>query len=688
MIVHRVNIDVETKSTVDLRKTSAKVYARDPSTDIILVRYCREDRPDEVGEWLCYRDPMPSMLRIYLQDPAVQLVAHNAGFEHAVLTAPHLVKKYRIPKITLDRWDDTAARAARQALPRSLDMSARALDLPVKKDLDGSRVMMQLCKPRAWVDDPATGDMVPVWWTPEDSPEKYEKLSDYCATDVRVGTLLSTATRPLTPSERAIWLMTEEINETGLYVDWRFAEAAARVAKIYLAMLDSQMAIVTGGAVEGARKVTQLREWCAAKGFYVQDAVEDDKIILDKGAIAALLARDDLPDDVRSALEIRRSAAKSSVAKFDAILNRVDRNDSRVRDTLVYHGASTGRWAGAGIQPQNFPRATVKDWEAVATDVYALDAGTLSFEEFEARHGDVMDVLSKMLRGTITAPDGSELVFPDFAAIEARGVAWVAGADNLTSLFASGGKVYEEFAGQIYNKPAASILKDSIERFLAKTAILGAGYGMGAKKFVATCEAQGKAVDLADGEKTINAYRSEYPEIPALWRGLENAAIGAVRNPGVEHSYQGTPTAPKISYLVKNGWLLCKLPSGRLLFYAKPRIIQVASPFGPRAAIEYSTVNSLTKKWQRETTWGGRLTENVVQALCRDLIAEAMLRLKEAGFKLVGTVHDEVIVEVPHTGERVVKIKSRILEIMCQVPDWAKGFPISAEAGHGKRYGK
>jgi DNA polymerase len=680
----RVNIDVETKSLVDLRKTSAKVYARDPSTDIILVRYCREDRPDQMGEWLCYRDNMPSDLRIFLQDPAVQLVAHNAGFEHAILTSPHLVEKYDIPKIALDRWDDTAARAARQALPRSLDNAARALDLPVKKDLEGSRIMLQLCKPRSW-----TEDDLPVWYTPEDSPEKYEKLSDYCSTDVKVGTLLSTATRPLTASERAVWLMTEEINETGLYVDWRFAEAAARVAKIYLAMLDSQMALVTGGKVAGARKVTQLREWCAAQGFYVSDAVEDDKIVLDKGAIAVLLARDDLPEDVRSALEIRRAAAKSSVAKYDAILNRVDRADSRVRDTLIYHGASTGRWAGSGIQPQNFPRATVKDWEAVAADVYALDAGTLDFEEFEARHGEVMDVLSKMLRGTITAPDGSSLIFPDFAAIEARGVAWVAGADNLTELFASGGKVYEEFAGQIYGKPASSILKDSIERFLAKTAILGAGYGMGAKKFCATCEAQGKAVDQADGERTINAYRSEYPEIPALWRGLENAAIAAVRNPGVEHHYQGSPTAPRITYLVKNGWLLCKLPNGRLLFYAKPRIIQVASPFGPRAAIEYSTVNSMTKKWQRETTWGGRLTENVVQGLCRDLIAEAMLRLRDAGFKLVGTVHDEVITEVPHEEEgTVIGVKKRVLEIMCEVPAWAKGFPISAEAGHGKRYGK
>jgi DNA polymerase len=683
----RVNIDVETKSTVDLRKTSAKIYARDPSTDIILVRYCRESEPDKVGEWLCYRDPMPLDLRAYMDDEEITLVAHNAGFEIAILNSPHLRAKYRIPATAIERWDDTAARAARMAIPRSLDGSAKALELPVKKDIEGSRIMMQLCKPRAWTEDDE-----PVWWTPEDSPDKYEKLSDYCATDVKVGALLSKATRPLTASELAIWRMTEEINETGLYVDWRFAEAAARVAKIYRNLLDSQMAIVTGGAVQGAGKVTQLKEWCAARGYMVQDAVADDKIILDKGAIATLLARTDLPDDVRAALTIRRDAAKSSVAKYEAILNRVDRETSRVRDTIVYHGASTGRWAGSGIQPQNFPRAVVKDWEATAADVYKLDKGTMDFEEFEAKHGPVMDVLSKMLRGTITAPKGSALIFPDYAAIEARGVAWLAGASKLVNLFAAGGKVYEEFAAENLSPPgttAADILKDSLERFLAKTAILGAGYGMGSKKFVSTTTAQGADVTDEDGVRAINAYRTAYPEIPALWKGLENAAIAAVMNPGVEHTYQGNPNAPKVTYLSKGGWLLCKLPSGRLLFYKKPRIVQIASPFGPRMALEYSAQNAVTKKWERETTWGGKLTENVVQAVCRDLIALAMLRVKDAGYLLVGTVHDEIIAEVPHDDEGVIKgIKARIIEIICQKPAWAKGFPIAAEAGHGKRYGK
>ncbi|ARV77537.1 DNA polymerase A [Sinorhizobium phage phiM5] len=678
----RVNIDVETKSTCDLRKTSAYIYANDPTTDIILVRYCVEANPDNVGEWRCYKEPMPADLRGYLRSPDFTLVAHNAGFEKAILTAAHLVEKYQIPYIAPDRWDDTAARAARMAMPRSLDQAGQALKLPITKDIEGSRIMMQLCKPRAWTENDE-----PVWWEPEEFPEKYDRLSAYCAVDVRVGEMLSRTTKPLTPMERAAWLLTEEINDYGVLIDHKFAETAARVATVYLRLLDSQMVLVTEGKVQGAKKVQQLKDWCASKGFLVMDAVDDEKIVLDKGAIALLLARDDLPEDVRTALEIRRSAAKASVSKYEAMVNRVDKLDGRVRGTLVYHGATTGRWSASGIQTQNFVRDTIKNWDEVATDVYMLDAGAMDFEEFEAKHGNVMDVLSKMLRGTIMAPLDHELVFPDFSAVEARGVAWVAGAEELLALFASGGKVYEEFAAKIYDKPVESITKDSIERFLAKTAILGAGYGMGGAKFCDTCEKQGKAVELDDGKKVIDAYRTVNFKIPQLWRGLENAAINAVKNEGVEHHYQGGPDAPRITYLRKGNFLLCKLPSGRVLYYPYPRIELVASAYGPRETLAYWTVNAVTKKWNKETTWGGRLTENVVQGLCRDLMLEALLRFRDAGYRVIGTVHDEGVLEVPDMRIAAGGL-DHIKSLMTVTPKWAKGFPIGADVGHGKRYGK
>jgi DNA polymerase len=689
----RINIDVETKSTADLRKTSAKMYARHPSTDIIVVRYCDEATPDYVYEWLCYQDPMPLALRAWLLDPSVRLVAHNAGFEHAILTSPHLVEKYDIPEIEMWRWDDTAARAARMALPRSLDGAGKALGLDVQKDLEGSRIMLQLCKPRSWAvsDD---GEDIPVWWTPEENADKYEKLSDYCATDVRVGAKLSEVTRPMTDQERAIWLLTEEINETGVFVDWEFAEVAVRVAKLYKKYLDMQMFAVTEGAVAGASKVVHLKQWCAKKGFVIYEDDEDlalgdgdPKMLMDKGAITQLLARDDLPGDVRTALSIRRVAAKNSVAKYESILNRVDRENSRVYDTIIYHGASTGRWAGAGIQTQNFPRATVKDWVECKCDVMLVDQGVMTFEQFEEKHGqDLMAVLSKMLRGTICAPKGGGLVACDFSSVEARGVAWVAGATDLVDLFASGGKVYEEFAGRIYGVPASSIGKDSIERFLAKTAVLGCGYGMGGKKFVSSCEAQGKTVSEEDGTTTVQAYRSAYPEIPALWRGLEGSAIEATRNPGTAFHYHARGGV-KISFFSNGDMLMMKLPSGRSLYYHSPRVIAVSTKFGTKDALQYSTVNSVTRKWQREVTWGGRLAENAVQAICRDLMAEAMLRVRAAGYTLVMTVHDELVVELTEMQMKTPDYhKSYINKIMTWVPKWAAGFPVGAEAGFGLRY--
>jgi DNA polymerase bacteriophage-type len=210
---------------------------------------------------------------------------------------------------------------------------------------------------------------------------------------------------------------------------------------------------------------------------------------------------------------------------------------------------------------------------------------------------------------------------------------------------------------------------------------------MGGAKFCDTCEKQGKAVELDDGKKVIDAYRTVNFKIPQLWRGLENAAINAVKNEGVEHHYQGGPDAPRITYLRKGNFLLCKLPSGRVLYYPYPRIELVASAYGPRETLAYWTVNAVTKKWNKETTWGGRLTENVVQGLCRDLMLEALLRFQSNGYRVIGTVHDEGVLEVPD-GIIANGGLDRIKTLMTEVPKWAKGFPIGADVGHGKRYGK
>jgi DNA polymerase len=385
---------------------------------------------------------------------------------------------------------------------------------------------------------------------------------------------------------------------------------------------------------------------------------------LNKEAIQHLLNKEHLPEHVKSVLRIRAQGGKSSVAKYTAMLDRVSA-DGRVRGNLMYHGASTGRWSGSGVQLQNLPRATVKDWDAAEATLLSVGPETSS-------------ILSQMVRGTIVAEPGHRLIWADYAAIEARGVAWLAGQDDLVALFASGGKVYEAMAAQIYGVDPSEIGKDSVERFLGKTVILGCGYSMGAVRFRQSCAAMGVHISEELAERAVKTYRAMYSQIPLLWRRLDDAAMAAVRRPNNDTVYGS------IKFRCEKDWLLVRLPSGRKLFYREPRIVEQAGPFGSRPALAYMAVSSFTRKWQQERTFGGKLTENIVQGICRDLLASAMLALEPRGYPVIASVHDEVICEVPlDTGSQ-----KEMIEIMCKVPDWAKGFPIAAEAKEGIRYGK
>lgn len=639
----RLHIDFETRSTVNLPACGVYRYAEDPSTEVILACYAIDDGP--VKTWFA-DDLVPQELVEALTDPNCVFVAHNAGFERAMMQ--HVLKW---PTPPLDRWDDTAARAARQSLPRSLDGAAQALGLSVQKDTEGKALMMRMCRPRKIEDDGTI-----IWW---DDAERMQRLAEYCATDVEVERVLDKVLRPLTAEEQAIWQHTEEINDLGVQVDVEFARNAVEIALVEQMFLNSELAKITGGHVETATNVIGMKSWLKEQGFGLFEG-EDES--LNKKAVDNLLGHKDLPPAVRRVLEIRKSGGKSSVAKYQAIIDRAS-SDGRVRGNLMYHGASTGRWSGAGVQLQNLPRETVKDWNWSRENLPSIE--------------DKLGTLSRMIRGTIRAPEGQKLIWADYAAIEARGVAWLAGQHDLVNLFATGGKIYEEMAATIFEVEAETIGKDSLERFIGKTTVLGCGYSMGANKFRMSCAAMGTNIEEELAQRAVQTYRSRFSRIPALWRGLEDAVIAAVEQRGTETKYRS------VAFYSDGDWLLIKLPSGRKLFYRNPRIVTSAGPFGMKPAIEYMAVNSLTKKWGPERTFGGKLTENIVQGTCRDLIAGAMLALRDAGYPVIASVHDEVICEVD-----LEVSPQAILEIMCRVPDWAKGFPISAEAKEGVRYGK
>ena len=642
-------------------------YAKHPSTEVLLASWAIDDGP---VKWARVNDPAIAELIEVLGDESVRIVAHNAGFERLLLTHV-LAERHGWPVPGIDQWDCTAARAARQALPRSLDGAANALGLSVTKDREGHALMMRMCKPRpARKGEPTNA----VLWFEDD--ERMARLGAYCATDVEVERLLDQVLRPMPDDERRVWQLTELVNDRGVPVDLKFASTAQLFAHDVQAELNHRMKTLTDGLVPAATNLPRLREWLSTKfGVAVLEHPDDE---LTKRAIEMLLTRPELPAVACEALQIRLDAGKSSVKKFQAIVERTD-DDHRVRGNLVYHGASTGRYAGAGVQLQNLPRKTVKDFDAVAQDVRDL-----SIREFSEKYGSPLDVLSKTLRATIcTKPQlNTTLLWADYAAVEARGVAWLAGATKLVDLFAKGGKVYEEMAGQIFECDPAQIKDGSIERFVGKTVVLGCGYGMGKDKFRATCELQGQTITPELAERAVDAYRETHAEIPKLWKGIEHAAITAVQNPGAPTCYRD------IHFRMDRKWLLMRLPSGRVIYYRNPRVVLVQGMWGERAVLEYDAVNSLTKQWGPEKTWGGKLVENAVQGMCRCMMTSAMLALEEAGYPVIMSVHDEIICEVSDEDLANGKSIEEMVEIMCRVPAWAKDFPLKAEGKQGKRYGK
>lgn len=643
--VPRLHLDFETRSTVALTTSGVYRYAEDPSTDVILACYAVDD--DAIKTWFA-PDKIPDDLHAMLQNPECIIVAHNAGFERQMLRFV-LGPRYGWPVPEIERWDDTAARAARQSLPRSLGDAAAALGLQVQKDAEGKALMMRMCRPRRIVDGEIT------WW---DEPERMQRLAQYCATDVEVERELDKVLQPLSRKEKKIWQLTEIINDRGIAVDYEFANWAIECAVEEQSRLNKELCELTDGAVGASTNVGAIKEWMHDKGHVVLDS-EDDS--LNKKAIQNVLKTKKLDDKVRRVLEIRRDGGKSSIAKYKAIRDRVS-SDGRVRGNLVYHGATTGRFAGTGVQIQNLPRDTVKNWEAA--------------KEKLAEDPQKIVTLSKMIRGTLHVSPGHRLIWADYASIEARGLAWIAKEDKLLTQFRENGKIYEEMAAKIFKKPIEEIGKDSFERFVGKTAVLGCGYGMGAKKFRLTCAAMGQDISEDLATQAVQTYRDEYGNISEFWNAIHAVAIRARQN--------GKAFYSKLKFEADPEWLTITLPSGRMLYYRSPNVVKVTGPFANMDTLEYMSVHPITKQWVTEQTYGGKLTENIVQAICRDILCGAMLELEARGYRVVASVHDEIVCEVPDG----FGSKEEMIEIMCTLPKWAEGFPIGAEAKEGKRYGK
>lgn len=659
--------DFESRSEADLLKVGAWQYSCHPSTDILCFAYFYEGQK---FVWCNpYTTPYPVDLQknleaMYVLHKAildgVPLEAHNAFFERCmwqnVLVPKHGKYHPDMPMLPTNLvWQCTAARAAIMTLPRTLDKVAKVLNLKEKKDLAGSAVMKQLCKPLS------TG-AVSVW---DATPEKYKILFDYCLQDVSTEVEVSKALPHLSEFEERVYQLDQRMNMRGITIDKRLLRACIQHLNIYLSEAEKRLSKLTGRFIDTSKQAKKMQQWFKLYGIEVDD--------LDKETVTALLLRTDLAPEVREVLELRSFYGRSAVSKYESLYKLLDPRDDKVRDYLIYAGAArTGRWAGKLIQPQNFPRPTpgLHIDEAFIEQVITAPAGGIPCPE--GFHP--MDVLTTLLRSMFIASPGAQMFGADYSSIEPRVLFWLAEEETGLKAYRGSGKVYEEMAAYIFLKPMEGVTKT--ERQLGKQAVLGCGYQMGAPRFRETCAGYGIDISEDLAKKAVHSYRQLYSKVVDLWYGCERAFKSAMANPNVDYFVN------RIRFRANRFMVKIQLPSGRELMYYTPRMVQKKDD-PENTKLVYFGVHPKTKQWAEIDIYGGKIVEHITQAVSRDILAHAMLNLEENGYDTLLTVHDEPISECL-LGYGSVE---HYVSIMCDLPEWADGLPMAAEGWEGLRYG-
>ena len=671
------HLDLESRSTCDLKTAGLYRYWEDPETEVLVVRWRIGDGPVHelggVNDW---------QLECHIVD-GLPVVGHNIAFDREGWNTRRLG-----PQIAIEQTDCTMARCASLSLPQSLEQAGKALGLKIQKDVEGHRVMMRLCKPKKVHPDGR------VEWN--ETPEQLARLSEYCAQDVLAECAIDAAVPQLSPSEKRLWVLDQRINARGVMLDMPAVDKALAVAERAALAASEQVYELTDGAVQRTTETAKIVKWLNDRGIPASSIA--------KGEQEELLVRADLFDDplARQVIELRRASAKSSVAKYRAMQRSVCK-DGRVRGTLNFHGASTGRWAGRLIQPQNLPR--IGDAGPDVEDLHAILAAHDADEAFavcQLNFDNPLDVLSKALRSMLIAAPGHKLIGGDYSNIEGRVNAWLAGEHWKVEAFADfDAGVGVDLYVLAYAK-AFGVSTDAVDKSLrqqGKVMELALGYQGGVRAFQKMAAGYGMIVSDERADELKVAWREAHPAIVKSWYALQDAAIHAVKNPGMK-----VPCLDgKIVYRVANNILWCRLPSGRPLAYVAPWIESgqcrechglgqvededCAACWGRgqvKERVAFYGQNSATKKWQKNALYGGLQCENVVQAIARDILAEGMFRLEDAGYPLVLTVHDENICEVPDG----FGSPEELAELMSIVPTWAEGLPVAVSAWEDKRYVK
>lgn len=715
-------IDFETRSSVDINKCGAFVYAEHPDTEIMCLSLTVDDEkpvlwiPEKFQKLINIKrlkyNIVDEQFMLNTIEAADEIIAQNSMFEYLIWNVVGR-RCYDWPKLPLVKLHDTMAQAAYHALPLNLDQMSQALNLPVKKDMRGHSIMLKLCKPRTprkpeRAKDPDWADKL--WW--HEDVADLEALFNYGGQDAEVERMVYRALAPLPDYERKIWLLDQKINLRGVPVDVENVKDIVKLIGGREYELRDNFQKLTKGKVSGPKSYIALKDW-------INEQTGMKLTSVDKSTTDDLLKKKDLPELIRNVLNIKAEISKSSVSKFKAMLNRVNA-DGRLRGMFQYGGASTLRWAARGVQLQNQPRDSYdpKTWEEV---VKLFRAGDL--EAISLLYDDPFFVASRCVRGALCTKNEKRFICADFKSIEAVGNAYLSGDIEALEVFRKKKSPYRVAAGKIFNTGYDDVTKE--QRQVGKVSELALGYGGGIGAYASMAKTY--SIDLETLPEYVKATRDEldgpygaitlarmylshnpdamslkaaiacdvikrrwrasHPDIVAFWKGLELAAFNAVIAPGKVFS------CGNIHYAVRNKFLKCKLPSGRLMHYYLPRISSTSTMWDDsKKAITYMGMKVIdgktTRQWIRLATYGGKLCENVVQGFCRDLLAEAMLRLEAAGYPQCLHVHDEAAAEVNNINSGPLVDINHYSRIMSKVPKWAEGMPISADGWIGKRYRK
>ncbi len=642
----KLSIDIETFSDIDLIKCGVYKYADSPAFEILLFAYSIDDGEINIID-LVNGEELPEEIAEAIKSDTVIKTAFNAQFERVCLSK-HL-------GILLDpsSWYCTAVQAAELSLPSSLADVGAALGLERQKMTEGKELIKYFCVSCK----PTKSNGGRIRNMPGDAPEKWALFKEYCKRDVDVERQIAKKLEmyPISESEHRLYVLDQRINDRGVLVDLSLAQQAIKINSIQTAVATEQAYTLTG--LENPNSVAQLKAWLTENGVEIES--------LSKKAVAALA--DETDGDIQEMLHLRLLMSKTSVKKYEAVMRSVCK-DNRVRGMMRFCGASrTGRWSGNILQPQNLPQNHLPDLTLARDIVKDGD-----FEMLDMTFGNVPNVLSELIRTVLIPKSKYRFIVADFSAIEARVLSWLAGEQWRLDTFRNGGDIYCASASRMFRVPVEKHGVNGHLRQKGKISELACGYGgsVGALKNMGAVE-MGVPEDELQG--LINDWRNANPHIVKLWTEVGNAAMKAIKEKTIV-------TLGKLVFMYERGILFIRLPSGRRLSYIKPRI--GTNRFGGDS-ITYMGVGA-SKKWERLETFGGKLVENIVQAIARDLLASAMINVANAGYNIVFHVHDEIIAEVPD-GQGSVDEMCMLMSIN---PDWADGIPLSADGYECEYYRK